>query len=210
MAIPFNLPAERDPEDHHYLRIENLLKELLTLLRWTPWTSLTGVSVETSSTTTTTAEPPTAGQRRRQTVRGPDHHRRTSGAQQQQLPDLIRSCTPKVAAAAEKKPTRTVFLQVELCPTCYYNSQKLKVLGVTKLEKSSADQQQQMTIADPGAVSPRIAAESSPTIDMDDAVAEDSSKVKRRLMSLLQPSKIDSSILTAVFVIIGWKMFIKQ
>ncbi|XP_050533327.1 uncharacterized protein LOC126901125 [Daktulosphaira vitifoliae] len=206
MAIPFNLPTERDAEDHHYLRIENLLKELLTLLRWTPWTSLTGVTVESltntttqSSATNTATATATTTQRRRQTVRGPDHHRRSASAQQQQMPDLVTSCSP---AKGEKKPSRTVFLQVELCPKCYYNGQKLKVVGVTKLEKtlpSAEDQQNLLT---------RISAE--PITDAEQLTKKDSSKVKRRLMSLLQPSKIDSSILTAVFVIIGWKMFIKQ
>lgn len=41
-------------------------------------------------------------------------------------------------------------------------------------------------------------------------VENNSSTVKQRLMSLFQPSKIESSMLTAMFVIIGWKMFIKQ
>lgn len=36
------------------------------------------------------------------------------------------------------------------------------------------------------------------------------SKVARHLVTLLNPSAIETSFLTAVFVVVGWKMFIKQ
>lgn len=60
MAIPFNVPRQEISGDatnaqnaenavdtarmaaYHYLRIENLLMELLSMLRWTPWATMYG------------------------------------------------------------------------------------------------------------------------------------------------------------------------
>lgn len=48
MAIPFNVPRQQSSGDtaaiahQHYLRIENLLMELLSMLRWTPWATMYG------------------------------------------------------------------------------------------------------------------------------------------------------------------------
>lgn len=63
-------------------------------------------------------------------------------AQAQPLPDLVpANVVQPYNNAAEEKPTRTVMLQVELCPDCYYSpgGRRLKVVGATRVEASIVD-----------------------------------------------------------------------
>ncbi|XP_025413012.1 uncharacterized protein LOC112685372 [Sipha flava] len=232
MAVPFRV--EGDSEDHSYLRIENLLKELLTLLRWMPWTTVTGMPtatavIDNSQATFMLQRRQTAGNRQ-QSARGLVHHHRRlatataethnrSEGQQQQLPlpDLITSTMssappppppppPPPQPSADKKPTKKILLEVELCPECYYDHQKFKVVAANRRDKSNDGLPLSRRHRSTG-----IADRRSFDNDAEESVVVvKKSNVKQRLMSLLTPSKIDSSILTAVFVIIGWKMFIKQ
>lgn len=255
MAIPFRPPSHNsDTARDHYLRIENLLRELLTLLSRMPsWMNgdLSSYSNNGINMSPQTVNPPAQSleERDRLWVQQQQHsirmfHRRRLRERQQQerreqqqvvedeqesqqhgeqqqvlLPDLVSSCGPTVrqqppppppppppssqqrseqhqSAVDDDKFADAVKLQVAVCPTCYYGKErKLKVIGVAKLDGDGKPIRWNTLHRD----------------DEELLVIEDkSTKVKRRIMSLLQPSKIESSVLTAMFVIIGWKMFIKQ
>ncbi|XP_022175586.1 uncharacterized protein LOC111037362 [Myzus persicae] len=242
MAIPFVMP-EPDPDTPmaHYLRIQNLLRELLTLLSRMPSRMIgdptnypyTNISIFSSGPPPYSEEvrdrlwaqqqQASARAFNRRCVRERLQQRQQQRQQQQSLlPDLVTSCQqsanpppppppppppspPQQQLQAqqqsaeeediEDKIARAVKLQVAVCPTCYYSEErKLKVIAVAKLDENgnpirwtnNRDDEEPMVVEN------KI------------------SKVKRRIMSLLQPSKIESSVLTAMFVIIGWKMFIKQ
>ncbi|XP_050066786.1 ras guanine nucleotide exchange factor P-like [Aphis gossypii] len=251
MAVPFRPPSHNsDTARDHYLRIENLLRELLTLLSRMPsWMSgdLSSYSNNGINISPQTVPPAQSLEERdRLWVQQQQHsirmfHRRRLRERQQQerreqqqvveeeqesqqhaeqqqvlLPDLVTSCGPTVrqqppppppppssqqrpeqhqSAVDDDKFVDAVKLQVAVCPTCYYGKErKLKVIGVAKLDGNG-----------------KPIRWSTHREDEELLVIEDkSTKVKRRIMSLLQPSKIESSVLTAMFVIIGWKMFIKQ
>lgn len=101
----------------------------------------------------------TAGNRQ-QSARGIVHHQRRMAAaaaaaqnrpeeqqqqQQQPLPDLIMSSMcptvpppppPPAPLSADKKPTKKILLEVELCPECYYGRNKFKVVAASRLDKS--------------------------------------------------------------------------
>lgn len=101
----------------------------------------------------------TAGNRQ-QSARGlVHHHRRMANAemhnrpeeqQQQQLPlpDLITSSMsgtppppppppPQPQPSTDKKPNKKILLEVELCPECYYDHQKFKVVAANRRDKSN-------------------------------------------------------------------------
>ncbi|XP_015379466.1 PREDICTED: uncharacterized protein LOC107173440 [Diuraphis noxia] len=235
MAIPFVMP-EPDPDTPmaHYLRIQNLLRELLTLLRRMPSRIIGDPSnYPYTNISLFSSDPPPYSEevrdrlwvQQQQSSARAFHRRRLRERQQQReqqqplLPDLVTSCgqaanpppppppppppsppqqqlqAQQLSAVDEDKIGRAVMLQVAVCPTCYYSKEgKLKVIAVAKLDENG-----------------KPIRWTNHRDDEEPVVVENkSSKVKRRIMSLLQPSKIESSVLTAMFVIIGWKMFIKQ
>jgi hypothetical protein len=230
MAIPFVMP-EPDPDTPmaHYLRIQNLLRELLTLLRRMPSRIIGDPSnYPYTNISLFSSDPPPYSEevrdrlwvQQQQNSARAFHRRRLRERQQQRqqqqpsLPDLVTSCgqtvnppappppppqqqlqAQQLSAVDEDKIARAVMLQVAVCPTCYYSKEgKLKVIAVAKLDENGKPIRWTNNRDDEEPV----------------VVENKSSKVKRRIMSLLQPSKIESSVLTAMFVIIGWKMFIKQ
>ncbi|KAL4149932.1 hypothetical protein QTP88_003783 [Uroleucon formosanum] len=243
MAVPFML--EPDPDDTpiaHYLRIQNLLRELMTLLRQMPSRMIgdslgppriTNLNIISSIPLPHSEEARVQQQqnsaralhrrrqRENQQQRGEQQQQR--GQQPQLLPDLVTSCEQSAsrppppppappasppqqqqmqaqqqsaADGEDDKVAGAVKLQVAVCPACYYGKErKLKVIAIAKLDENGKPIRWTCNNRD----------------DEEPVVVENkSSKVKRRILSLFQPSKIESSVLTAVFVIIGWKMFIKQ
>ncbi|XP_026810777.1 uncharacterized protein LOC113552221 [Rhopalosiphum maidis] len=247
MAIPFNPPSSNpDATRDHYLRIQNLLKELLTLLRRMPsWmigdqyaninmasqTPLTYLQEEENNRLWVQQQQRSMRAFHRRRLRERQHQERRAQQQelerQQQseqqrplLPDLVSSCGPsprqlppppppppsaplqqqqqpeqQQSTVDDDKFVGAVKLQVAVCPTCYYGKErKLKVIAVAKLDENGKPIRWNANRDDEELL----------------VFENKSTKVKRRIMSLLQPSKIESSVLTAMFVIIGWKMFIKQ
>ncbi|XP_025190335.1 uncharacterized protein LOC112590933 [Melanaphis sacchari] len=242
MAIPFDPPSPNpDTARDHYLQIQNLLKELLTLLRRMPsWMigdqhnyPYTNINISTQTPSPYSAEESNRlwvqqqqhsmrlfhrrrlrerQQERREQQQELERQQQSDQQQQLLLPDLVSSCGPtsrqppppppppqqsvqRQSAVDDDKFLGAVKLQVALCPTCYYGKErKLKVIAIAKLDENGKPIRWNTNRDDEELL----------------IVENQSTKVKRRIMSLLHPSKIESSVLTAMFVIIGWKMFIKQ
>ncbi|VVC35986.1 Armadillo-like helical [Cinara cedri] len=276
MAVPFDFD-EIHPEGNHFTVIQNLLREMLTLLRWLPWTA-SGNPLP-NSTLDNPFVPPyliqdfpviqrlmegverVRQQVEREDLREQQHQihlerlrqlrqrahqirqqerqqEREQRRQQQQpgfLPDLVASSVaipgpaprlepdlirrperqpapepqpepepaPAPAPAPDpvprsppqprgayrrKKHVKVESVRIQMCPSCSLNGGTFTAI----INTLSTDQQRE------------------PTFDDDDEEDGYCWEIKRRLKSLFQPSNIDSSILTAAMVIIGWKMFIKQ